>query len=79
MHELSRVMKVGIGYFVHESCVNSLICADEVFLVAPIAGALQILIDSFEEHAVRDDVVYNAVTKFVVIASKRFSLQCSAP
>ncbi|KAG0714091.1 Major facilitator superfamily domain-containing protein 6 [Chionoecetes opilio] len=62
----------GIGCHIHDGCINSLSCADDMVLLAPTADALQDLINVCQVYAAKHDVVYNTTkTECMVVSPAR--------
>ena len=60
----ARLRSVKCGCYVNNECMNHLFYADDAVLLAPTAGALQVLINICENFAYDNDVTYNFKKSF---------------
>ena len=67
--------------YINEQCMNHIMYADDICVMAPTAIALQKLLDVCFEHSIANDLLFNPVKSFIYLISfkKNFFFQSIVP
>ena len=65
------------GCYIDDQCMNHLMYADDICVMAPSAIALQKLLDVCYEYGITNDLIYNPLKSVcMVFKPRRFKLYC---
>ena len=66
------------GCYINEQCMNHIMYADDICVMAPIAIALQMLLDVCFEYSIANDLLFNPVKSVCIVFKPcRFTLYCT--
>ena len=79
MKKLSRLLVMSnVGCYIDGQCMNHLMYADNICILAPTAIAMQQLLDICKPYGVANDITFNPL-KSVCLAFRPASLSYSVP
>ena len=64
------------GCYINDQCMNHLMYADDICVMAPTAIALQKLLDVCYEYGITNDLIYNPLKSVCMAMPRRFKLYC---
>ena len=74
---IDKLIACNFGYYINDKCINHIMYADDICLIAHITADMQYLLDMCHEYGKENDILFNTLKyNCIVFKPRRYHLYC---